>query len=243
MSNESQPYLVELGADQSSPASTINLSVKGTVGPDYLGQETVDVDGHPNDRPGVKYDLPESDPDDPRISQMDTGEKLPVLLSSSMSADPIEGTQGSYTEIVEGECARCGYDRLRHTVITLAGEHKEVCNACGAIQKRRSDKGYRMPTTSKQRMIRSRDRLEQVSDAPTAAGLYDSEGSTDACKLITDTQSIMIDRQELIRMVFDLAEFEDKTLFELLDPEMDVIQRADLYLDALTNYRDNEENN
>ena len=243
MSDSSQPYLVELDANTREPASTINLSVAGTVGPDYLGQETVDVDGHPNDRPGVKYRLPENDENDPRIRQMDTGEELPVLLSSDMGADPIEGTQGSYTEIIEGECNRCGYDRLRHTVVTLAGEHKEVCNACGATQTHRSENGYRMPTTSKQRMDRSRDRLDQISDAPTAAGLYDANGSTDACKLITDTQSIMIDRRELIKMVFDLADFEDKTLFELLDPEMGVVQRADLYLDALTNYRDNEEEN
>ena len=241
MSNQSQPYLVELGANERGAASTINLSVEGTVGPDYLGQETVDVDGHPNDRPGVKYRLPESDPDDQRIRRMDTGEELPVLLSSSMSAGPVEGTQGSYTEIVEGECARCGYDRLRVSVQTLAGVHREKCNACGATQEPRSDKGYSMPKTREQRMDRSRDRLDQVSDAPATAGLYDANGSTDAFKLITDTQSIMVYRQELIRMVLDLVEFDDKTLFELLEPELDVVQRANLYLDVLTHYQENEE--
>lgn len=152
------PYLVEIGADTREPADTINMSVESTVGPDFLGQETVDVDGHPKDRPGVQNRISEDvDTDtDPRyrhsdVSRMDTGEELPVLLSSSMDADPIEGTHGSYTEIISGECNRCGYDRLRLTVCTLPGERKRVCNACGAKQDSRGD-GYSMPKTKKQRV-------------------------------------------------------------------------------------------
>lgn len=152
------PYLVEIGADTREPADTINMSVESTVGPDFLGQETVNVDGHPKDRPGVRNRISEHvDTDtDPRyrhsdVSRMDTGEELPVLLSSSMDADPIEGTQGSYTQIVSGECNRCGYDRLKQTVCTLPGERKHVCNACGATQDSRGD-GYSMPKTKKQRV-------------------------------------------------------------------------------------------
>lgn len=163
------PYLVEIGADTREPADTINMSVESTVGPDFLGQETVDVDGHPKDRPGVRNRISESvDTDtDPRyrhsdVSRMDTGEELPVLLSSSMDTDPIEGTHGSYTQIVSGECNRCGYDRLKQTVCTLPGEEKRVCNACGARQDRHGD-GYTMPTTQKQRVSDKKDRGEKIT--------------------------------------------------------------------------------
>jgi len=150
--------LARMGANDSGAPSGYNLDVSGTVGPDYLGQETTDVDGHPKDRPGVRSRLPESTGgEDPRIRRMDTGEDLPVLLESNMRPGPIEGTQGSYTEIVEDRCARCGYDRLKVSVATLPGEHKEVCNACGAIQDRREDNGYRMPRTQKGRAKRKRE--------------------------------------------------------------------------------------
>jgi len=239
--------LAQLGANESSPASTINLSVAGTVGPDYLGQETVDVDGHPNNRPGVKSRLPEdSDDSDPRISQMDTGEELPVLLSSEMRTDPIEGTQGSYTEIIEGECNRCGYDRIKLTVITMAGEHKETCNACGAIQDRGGidDQHYRMPETPKSRMEQTREWDDLISDAPRGEiGLYDASGSEQCLRLVGDRHSLMFGREEFVQLFLDFAEYEDKTVFELLDPTIDVIQRANLYLDVLTGYWKNNEDN
>ena len=156
-SNEDQPRLVELGANTRGAPSKINMDVSGTVGPDYLGQETVDVDGHSNDRPGVRYRLPENQPDHPEVARMDTGEELPVLLSSNMRADPIEGTQGSYTEIVEGECNRCGYDRIRVSAHTINGEGRRQCNACTAIQDPRADNGYRMPKTDKERAKDARE--------------------------------------------------------------------------------------
>lgn len=150
--------LARMGANERGAPSGYNLDVSGTVGPGYLGQETTDVDGHPQDRPGVLSRLPESTGgDDPRIRMMDTGEDLPVLLESNMRADPIEGTQGSYTEIIEGECARCGYDRLKVSVATMPGERQQVCNACGAIQNHRDDDGYRMPRTRKERAKRKRE--------------------------------------------------------------------------------------
>lgn len=163
------PYLVEIGADTREPADTINMSVESTVGPDFLGQETVDVDGHSKDRPGVQNRISENvDTDtDARyrhsdVSRMDTGEELPVLLSSSMDADPIEGTHGSYTQIVSGECNRCGYDRLKQTVCTLPGEEKRVCNACDARQDRHGD-GYTMPKTQKQLVSDKKDRGEKIT--------------------------------------------------------------------------------
>lgn len=153
-----EPVLVRMGANERGAADSINLDVSGTTGPHYLGQETTTVDGHRNDRPGVRSRIPESGgEDDPRISRMDTGVELPVLLDSSMRADPIEGTQGTYTAIQEGECVRCGYDRLKVTVHTLAGEHREQCNACGAIQQPRSDDGYRMPATRTDRARKKRE--------------------------------------------------------------------------------------
>jgi hypothetical protein len=158
MSSDKEPALVRMGANEREAPSKINLNVSGAPGPDYLGQETKTVDGHPCDRPGVRSRLPESSAaDDPRIARMDTGEELPVLLESDMRADPCEAVQGSYTHIVEGVCARCGYDRLKESVTTLAGERRRVCNACGAIQDRRGDDGYRMPTTRKERAEMKRE--------------------------------------------------------------------------------------
>lgn len=170
-----KPHIAQLGANTRKPASKVNLDVSGTLGPNYLGQETVDVDGHPCDRPGVRSRLPESrhatyrGPNgetciDPALAEMDTGEELPVLLSSSMSTDPIEGTQGSYTQIVEGECARCGYDRLKVTVVTMAGEHREQCNACGAYQDTGQENDYRMPRTEKERAKQAREAGEKIGE-------------------------------------------------------------------------------
>lgn len=156
--DESTPALVEMGAGQDDSTRGVNLDVSGTVGPDYLGQETVDVDGHPCDRPGVRNRLPENAHEEhPDLRRMDTGEELPVLLSSDMKADPCEGVQGTYTQIIEGDCARCGYDRLVHTHHTLAGEHREHCNACGAIQDSSSERGYRMPKTEEDRVEMKRE--------------------------------------------------------------------------------------
>ena len=155
MSNK-KPVLRRLGANTSGAPEKINLSVASTIGPDYMGQQTVDVRGHPKDRPGVCSRLPESDPSDPRIRSMDTGEELPVLLTSNMRADPCEGVQGSYTEIIEGECVRCGYDRLRVSVHTMYGVSTESCNACGATQDPNRSDEYTMPDTDKQRAQQER---------------------------------------------------------------------------------------
>lgn len=194
--NNSEPKIVQLGAGEDDSTRGVNLDVSGTTGPDYLGQETVDVDGHPMDRPGVQSRLPESvtpDPDGhthPDISRMDTGQELPVLLSSDMRADPCEGVQGSYTKIVEGECVRCGYDRLRVSVHTLSGEHQETCNACGARQNRSADDGYTMPTTDRERAEAEREAGEKIATLSNKEA-YDMESKTGMGPYI----SIVDDRQ------------------------------------------------
>ena len=183
VSPDERPFLARIGANTREAAGTVNLDVSATVGPDYLGQETVDVDGHSCDRPGVTSRRPEQDPDDQRIARMDTGEELPVLLSSSMRSDPIEGTQGSFTRIIEGTCARCGYDRLRETVHTLAGETRRECNACGAVQDRHAENGYSMPTTEEERIDNLRDAAEKIGSL-TSIDVFDMEESTGAGPMI-----------------------------------------------------------
>ena len=221
MSNSSQPHLIELDANTSKPAETINVSAGSAPGPDYLGQETVDVDGHSNDRPGVTSRLPESDENDPRISQMDTGEELPVLVSSDMRTDPCEGTQGSYTEIIEGECNRCGYDRLRHTAQTLAGEHKEVCNACGAIQDGRVDDGYRMPTTDSDRADQWRESGVKLGELLTR-DVYDMEPNTGVGPYVylIDDRSYTNLRKDDIATLFTMVYDDPKTIFEVIIDEL-----------------------
>ena len=156
--------LERLNANSRDPAESVNLDVSGTMGPDYLGQQTVDVPGHPMDREGVRSLLPENRPDSPEIQRMDTGSDLPVLLESDMRTDPTEGTQGHYSMIVSGECRRCGYDRLRETVHTMAGESQRVCMACEAIQDRRADDGYRMPMTDRERAEERREAGPKIGE-------------------------------------------------------------------------------
>lgn len=220
MSNECT--LVQLGANERDAPSTINLDVSGTTGPDYLGQQTVDVDGHSKDRPGVRCRAPESDPNDSRIAQMDTGEELPVLLSSDMSHGPIEGTQGSYTEIVEGECDRCGYDRIKVTRETLAGETKEVCNACGYYQTRE-----RMPTTDKARAKRERESGQKLGEL-LSRDVYDMESDTGMGPYVSLVGSNTITRirkdevADMFAMIYDPRDMFD-VLVDQLGPIDEVL--------------------
>jgi hypothetical protein len=218
MSDE-EPALSEMGANERDAASTINLDVSGTVGPDYLGQQTTNVDGHFADRPGVQSRRPEqSHRDDPQIARMDTGEELPVLLSSSMSADPCEGTQGSYTQIVEGECNRCGYDRLVQTVVTLPGERRHKCNACNAIQKPRSDSGYRMPETSRERAQKAKERGEKVGPAGSLGELYvQSDRRVEAISDKSITQFWEGDILELLEAGLDSGHVAPEDVIGLFD--------------------------
>lgn len=220
MSNDNHPALADMGANTSKAASSINLDTSGTVGPDYLGQETVNVNGHPKDRPGVLSRLPENTSQDPEghvhpdIAQMDTGEELPVLLKSDMRADMCEGVQGSYTEIVEGECARCGYDRLRVSVHTMSGEHHESCNACGARQTHSG--GYSMPKTDNDRAKRERESGQKLVEILNKS-VYDMEQDTGfgAYISIVGNNSVhRMQKDEISKIYFALANNGDLDLVD-----------------------------
>lgn len=213
-SQQDAPALVQLGAGSDDSTRGVNLDVSGTVGPDYLGQQTVDVEGDPNDRPGVRSRLPENCPDHAEIRRMDTGEELPVLLSSSMRADPCEGVQGSYTKIVEGECARCGYDRLKVSVHTLAGEAQETCNACGAKQRPRSDSGYSMPDTDKDRVKQEKDAGRRLTGL-TSRAVYDLEPDTGCgayISLVGDRSYTRLPKADVADLFWALVENDDLDL-------------------------------
>lgn len=212
---DTKPALRKMGANERGAPSGYNLDVSGTVGPDHLGQETVDVDGDPNDRPGVRSRIPEkSGADHPEVSRMDTGEELPVLLSSDMQAGPVEGTQGSYTKIVEGHCSRCGYDRLRVSIATLPGEAKESCMACGAIQNHRAEGGYRMPKTDEQRANRERESGEKLGSLLTR-GVYDLEETTGVgpyVSIVGDRSHLRLSKDDVSDLFWMLVENDDLDL-------------------------------
>jgi ribosomal protein L37E len=221
-----KPKLAQIGANERDAPSSINIDVSGTTGPGYLGQQMANVDGHPCDRPGVRSRLPENHADDPRISRMDTGEELPVLLSSNMRADPIEGTQGTYTEIVEGECSRCGYDRLKVTRHTLAGESKGVCNACGYDQHRES-----MPTTDEERADKERESGQKLGEL-LSEDVYDMEPDTGMGAYVSLVSSNSIKRMrkddvaELFTMVFDDPEEQFDVMVDELGPIDEMVLSA-----------------
>lgn len=237
MSEQSdEPALVRYGAGTDQSTRDVNLDVSGTVGPDYLGQETVTVDGDPHDRPGVRSRLPESAGEgDPRIRRMDTGEELPVLLNSEMQAGPIEGVQGSYSKIVEGTCARCGYDRLVVAVQTLAGEAQETCNACGAIQDGRADDGYRMPDTDRDR-VRDEKRNGHRIATLTTRGVYDMEPDTGYgpyVSLVDDRSITRLRKDDVADLFFALLANGDLDLGDELRDRYRGWERATFAVDLL----------
>lgn len=233
--NDSTPRLVELGANTRGAPSGINMDVSGTVGPDHLGQETVDVDGHPCDRPGVTSRAPENIPDSVEVSRMDTGEELPVLLSSSMSADPIEGVQGSYSQIVEGECPRCGYDRLKVTVVTMAGETQEQCNACGAKINHRADNGYTMPTTDKERVKKTRDAGEQIGTLTTndVIDLEDHTGMGPYISLVGSRSQLRLRKDDVEELFWMLINNGDIDLEDTLSNNVTTFEHLNIVFEIL----------
>lgn len=233
--DDTEPALVQMGAGTDDSVRDINLDVSGTVGPDSLGQETTTVDGHWADRPGVQWRRPEEDPDDPRIRRMDTGEELPVLLSSSMSAGPVEGVQGTYTHIIEGECPRCGYDRLRVTVQTLAGERKEVCNACGAKADRSLDRRYRMPQTDEERAERERESGERLADLSTrvAVDMESDTGMGPYVSLVGSRSVCRLRKDDVRDLFFALVNRNDIDFVEAIRQNDTQIERAYLALAIL----------
>lgn len=221
-----KPKLAQLGANERDAPSSINLDVSGTTGSDYLGQQTTDVDGHPCDRPGVRSRLPEDHPDDPRIARMDTGEELPVLLWSSMRHDPTEGTHGTYKKIVEGECSRCGYDRLTVTRHTLAGQATTHCNACE--YKERTDE---MPETDKERADKERESGVKLGEMMNR-DVYDMEPDTGFgpyVSLVADKSVTRIRKEEiaeLFAMVFDDPEEQFDVMVNELGPVDEMVLSA-----------------
>lgn len=82
----------------------------------------------------------------------------PRLISASLSHDPSEGCQGSFTEIVEEDCPFCGYDRARESVETMAGLCYLTCNRCGSAIG--GDAGEHPPTLERDRV----DQLKRHAD-------------------------------------------------------------------------------
>ncbi len=216
--SDGEPFLVQCGADTRDPPSEINVGVEGTLGPDHLGQETVTIRGHKADRPGVLNRLPETDADDPRISRMDTGESLPVLLKSDMETNVTEGMVGSWTKIVEGECDRCGYDRIVVSQSEVPHTIKRECNACGARLQTQAPNGYTMPETDAERAQRERDSGETIGtimrydvidlESETGFGPYVSLVNGNSCNRIR--------KSDIVDLFFMLVENDDASLSDSL---------------------------
>ena len=84
---------------------------------DPIAQEDVTVPGHSYDV--LDEELPQR-----------VGEHK-VLVDSDMSADPVEGVQGSYTLYFERrECPECGTEGVYRSVQTLPGIAFDSCAVC-----------------------------------------------------------------------------------------------------------------
>ena len=98
------------------------------------------VRGDPVNVPGHRFDRDaDMDEDHARrlalrgeLDDLDDDQPLP-LLASSMRTDPVEGTQGSYSVVIELDdpCPGCGGDWGVHRCdSTLGGVHMESCLLC-----------------------------------------------------------------------------------------------------------------
>lgn len=174
-----------IGGDRNAPA-TVSIDVSGTVGPDALGQEIATVEGHRADVPGVREDVPS---DSPRADRQDTGEELPVLLSSSISYDPVEGATGEWTQIEHGTCDRCGYDRIKVHYHTHGIDTTRTCQACGA----KSHEGgqFERPPMDRERISRLRDTVDPVYTTDRYS-VFEVAGSDSIYRLV-DTQTMTLE--------------------------------------------------
>lgn len=90
------------------------------------------------------------------------GEELPVLIDSDFRHDPVEGCQGSFSQIedIDDGCPNCGYDRATVSCQTLGGIRRAKCRACGVdiTDMHRDDYEPRAPTSNEER-IRKGERL------------------------------------------------------------------------------------
>lgn len=220
--SDDAPYLVQCGADTRDPPSEINVGVGNTLGPDYLGQESVTIRGHKANRPGVKNRLPETDADDPRISRMDTGEELPVLLKSDMETNVTEGMVGSWTKIVDGECDRCGYDRIVVSQTEVPHTIERQCNACGARLRSQAANGYAMPETDAARAKKERNSGEKIGSLLRydVIDLESETGHGPYVSLVNGNTCDRIRKDDIVELFFMLVENGDVTLNEAMCEQM-----------------------
>lgn len=84
--------------------------------PDHWADREPDMDRETARRLALRGDLSDGD--------------LPVLLGSDMSADPVEGVQGSFTAVEDGECPECPSEYVVRSTVTLAGVTSKHCLLC-----------------------------------------------------------------------------------------------------------------
>lgn len=80
---------------------------------------------------------PEFSPSDPDHAAAQR--EFPLQLETDTQGTDAEPV--STVDIVEGECNRCGYDRLKRVTDTIHDEQTHICNACDATQAD-TDRGY-----------------------------------------------------------------------------------------------------
>nr|BDD45101.1 hypothetical protein 33 [bacterium] len=99
---------------------------------DPVTGEAVNVDRHPSNGLPVGALLGMSKEErKARFGDEMPGSTFPVLIKADFRADPVEGDQGSFTQIIEVHCPCCGYDRADFSYHTLAGVGGVTCRACG----------------------------------------------------------------------------------------------------------------
>ena len=76
-------------------------------------------------------------------------------LSTDLDDGPVEACQGTYSRIVEVDCAFCGYDRCDESVHTMGGMTQLTCRRCGATN---HDGGnWSRPETDGQRLAKEKE--------------------------------------------------------------------------------------
>lgn len=107
---------------------------RGTVNVwDPVAGHAVDVPGHRHDRePDMSLEAARRAALRGEFDDLDENQPLP-LLASDMRTDPVEGTQGSYSRVIElsEDCPACGSSwGVHQCASTLGGVHRETCLLC-----------------------------------------------------------------------------------------------------------------
>lgn len=127
---------------------------------------------------GIKHTNQEMDwclPEDEITHEKDTGNKLPVLVQGA--EEPIGKFNSVTVRIIEGECDRCGYDRIKKTTDDAVNKIIKSCNACGAIQKDNIEKGWVMKDEKSER-IENEENVGVLIAELCGYDVYDLEPST-----------------------------------------------------------------